>query len=96
MFDSTTRTVHCDDDGQCATEWFRWGATGLLSTQLYDGPGGSEQLVVLARPEQPTVISWLGCGSSCRVIGVSGESIYAIESRPDGPSTLWRLGLPAS
>jgi hypothetical protein len=68
----------------------------VLNVPFVDGEGTSEQLVVLARPEQPTVISWLGCGSTCRVIGVSDGAIYAIESRPDGPSTLWRLGLPAS
>jgi hypothetical protein len=94
MFDSTTQTIHCGGDGNCATGWFRWGADGLLSTPLVDGPGASQQLVVLARPEQPTLFSWLGCGNSCRVIGVSDGAIYAIESHPDAPSTLWRLTLP--
>ena len=96
MFDSPTQRIHCDDQGLCTTTWFRWGADGLLSTPYVDGPGASQQLVVLVRPEQSTVVSWLGCGSSCRVIGVSDGAIHAIESHPDGPSTLWRLELPVT
>jgi hypothetical protein len=95
ILDSVTQTLNCDSD-TCVLSWFRWGDDGALYAPFIDGPGASRQLVVLVRPEQPTVVSWLGCGSSCRVIGVSDGAIYAIESHPDGPSTLWRLGLPAS
>jgi len=93
MFDSATQTINCDSDA-CLRSWFRWGADGLLYTPFVDGQTTSQQLVVLVRPDQPTVVSWLGCGTSCRVIGVSDGAIYAIESKPDAPSTLWRLAIP--
>jgi len=93
MFDSATQTINCDSDA-CLHSWFRWGADGLLYTPFVDGQGAAQQLVVLVRPDQSTVVSWLGCGTSCRVIGVSDGAIYAIESKPDAPSTLWRLAIP--
>ncbi len=95
MFDADVRTINCDSDA-CLRTWFRWGADGLLYVPYVDGAGESQQLVVLVRPEQPTVVSWLGCGPTCRVIGVSDGAIYAIESNPDSPSTLWRLELPVT
>ena len=97
IFDSATQTVNCDSD-TCIHDWFRWGDDGVLYTPLIDGEGASQRLVVLARPETAvvgsTLVSWLGCGASCRVIGVSDGAIYAIESKPDAPSTLWRLAIP--
>lgn len=99
ILDSATQTINCDSDS-CIHSWFRWGDDGVLYAPFIDGQAGSRQLVVLAQPDPDvvgsTVVSWLGCGASCRVIGVSDGSIYAIESNPDGPSTLWRLELPAS